>query len=143
MVSLPLVAKYEVLLAMPFTTMVFELRGISTLRPASEHWLPARFQRSQLRMKLQRLHVSRGRFRETPLNVINHNQHIQSRSPTEPDKSENTLKDNAEDFFQESASPRQSDKAELIKIQELGSNPLLQSLRRVKSENRSTRHSAE
>jgi len=25
------------------TFMVFELRGISTLRPASEHWLPARF----------------------------------------------------------------------------------------------------
>ena len=94
---------------MPF--MVFESRGISTLRPASEHWLPARFQRCQLRMQLQRLHVSRGRFRETPLNVINHDQHIQSRSPTEPDKSENTLKDNSEEFFQESASPRHSDKA--------------------------------
>jgi hypothetical protein len=48
----------------------------------------ARFQRCQLRMQLQRLHVSRGRFRETPLNVINHDQHIQSRSPTEPDESE-------------------------------------------------------
>ena len=39
----------------------------STLRPASEHWLPACFQRCQLRMQLQRLHVPRGRFRETPL----------------------------------------------------------------------------
>ena len=46
------------------------------------------FQRCQVRMQLQRLHVSRGRFRETPLNVINHDQHIQSRSPTEPDESE-------------------------------------------------------
>ena len=76
-------------------------------------------------MELQRLHVSRGRFRETPLNVINHDQHIQSRSPTEPDKSEITLKDNSEEFFQESASPRQTDKAELIKSQELGSNLVL------------------
>ena len=106
---------------MPF--MVFESRGIPTLRPASEHWLPARFQRCQLRMQLQRLHVSRGRFRETPLNVINHDQHIQSRSPTEPGKSKNTLKDNSEEFFQESASPRHSDKAELIKIQEMGIVP--------------------
>ena len=122
---------------MPF--MVFESQGISTLRPASERWLPARFQRCQLRMQLQRLHVSRGRFRETPLNVINHDQHIQSRSLTEPGKSENTLKDNSEEFFQESASPQQTDKAELIKSQELGSNPRLQSPRLGKSENRSTR----
>jgi hypothetical protein len=81
-------SSFEVLGTSRHAVYGFRVAGISTLRPASEHWLLLVFQRCQLRMQLQRLHVSRGRFRETPLNVINHDQHIQSRSPTEPDESE-------------------------------------------------------
>ena len=87
-------------------------------------------------MQLQRLHVSRGRFRETPLNVINHDQHIQSRSPIEPNKSEKAPKDNSEEIFQESASLRHADKAELIKIQETGIDPTTPEPPLVKSESR-------
>ena len=90
----------------------------------------ARFQRCQLRMELQRLHVSRGRFRETPLNVINHDQHIQSRSPTEPDKSENTLKDNSKEFSRKAPHHDIRTKRSSSRVRRRASNPLLQSLRR-------------